>query len=203
MGIDLVALGERTPEEYAFDAQSLSDALNQMRRKGPEGNFGRCSIEVKFQSFEVSVGVTEGASGPYRASAVLSKGTILYEILYRVPRWRNIESLPLPIQAEWDRFMRCLWIHERGHPPVEISVLETYVRRFEELRCVETGREARAAAEAAHREIGNQRDALIEEIRLRREEARHRYDLETHHGETQGVYLNLDIDRMLQGSSRH
>jgi hypothetical protein len=44
---------------------------------------------------------------------------------------------------------------------------------------------------------------LIAEIGQKREEARDQYDLETNHGETQGVYLNLDLDRELQGSSRH
>lgn len=203
MGIDLVAIGERPPEEYAFDAQSLSDALEQMRRKGPEGRFGRCSIEVTFHGFRTRMEVAEGASGSYSASAVFSEGAIQYEVTYRVPRWRNVETLPLPIQAEWDRFMRCLWVHERGHPPVELQVLETYKTRFEELRCVGTGSSGRAAAESANREIERERDALIEEIRWRREEARDRYDEETHHGKTQGVYLNLDLDRELQGSSRH
>lgn len=203
MAIEIVSLGEET-KEYSFSARSLTEALEKMRRHGPEGRFGRCSIDVQYRSFDVNVEVVEGSSpSSWSAIASFSRGTIQYQITYLVPRWRNIGLLPFSIQTEWNRFMECLWIHERGHPSEEIPILEEYKRRFEELRCVGTGRSHREAAEAAGREIADQRMRLIEEIGRKREEARNRYDFETHHGEIQGVYLNLDIDRELQGSSRY
>ncbi len=203
MAIEIVSLGERE-EEYSFRAQSLMEALEKMRHNGPEGMFGRCSIDVQFKSFDRRIEVhAEGSSGTWRAVASLTRGVIQYEIIYEVPNWRNIETIPTPIQAEWNRFLRCLWIHERGHPPEELPILEEYKNKFEELRGVGIGRSEQAAMGEADRDIAKKRTELTAEIKQKREEARNQYDLETNHGETQGVYLNLEIDREMQGSSHH
>lgn len=203
MAIEIVFLGEDI-REYPFSARSLTEALEQMKRHGPEGMLGKCSIDVQFQSFNVDVEVTRGSSSSsWSVLATISSGVIQYKIVYEIPRWREIETLHLSYQTEWNRLMQCLWVHERGHPAVEIPILEEYKGKFEDLRGIGTGESARAAAEEAKRDIDRKRMNLIREIGNRREEARNRYDLETDHGRTQGVYLNLEIDRELQGSSRH
>jgi len=203
MAIEIVSLGKRE-ENYGFRARSLAEALREMRHHGPDGKFGRCSIDVQFKSFQIRVEVTEGPSShSWSATASFDQGVIQYEIIYRIPRWNNIETLPLSIQTEWNRFMRCLWIHERGHPPQELPILEEYKNRFEELRVIGAGRSEQAATSDANRAIAQKRMEWIAEIEQKRKEARDQYDLETNHGETQGVYLNLDLDRELQGSSRH
>jgi len=133
----------RTSHTHFYDisgntAGEIRDALAQ---EGPHGYWGYTNWYVHWSAAcEISV-----------------------KIDYTIPRWLNRDTAPAPLRDEWDRMLKNLWRHERGH--------------------AEHGLKAAAEIEASHC-AGDPHDITD---RWAREDKV--YDEETDHGARQGVRL--------------
>ena len=207
MAITLVHLGNRT-SYYSFAAANLTDAQSAMNRLGPRDGDGHhaasCDVQADIMT-GLQTAVVSGSAqriaqlGSWTATARISQGQLGYRAVYRYPRWTNIARLPRYVRAEWQRFMRCLRTHERGHVSAMMPLLREYLRTYRSLRIAGSGPTAAEAEAAAQRELRTQVQSLYDQLRFRGGQASQTYDRRTRHGRSQGARLRTGTRR----GSRH
>ena len=124
-------------EVYASTSQQLK---SQMRLHGPKGFWAYARWYVRWTS----------------------KCRLSVEITYTMPKWVNKASAPKALQRRWERMIKKLWLHERGHGRHGIMAAK-------EIECVGCRHAKRIARKWA------EQDKI--------------YDRRTKHGRTQGVRL--------------
>ncbi len=202
MAVNLVSLGEQT-HYYTFTVVSLQEALQRMLQLGDRDGDGShaASIDIRADIFQnLQTGIVPGSTVQiqgmgWTATALITQGSLRYGFVYRFPRWSNVESLSQPIRSEWQRYTRCLWIHERGHAREAMSILQRYQQQFQNLRIAQMGPSAREAEEAAQRELRAQVGEVYNLLRHDTEESVTRYDRRTRHGRNQGAQLRTSLPR--------
>jgi len=207
MTVRFVSLGERT-DHYTFTAGSLSEALEKMTRQGPRDGDGHhaasCDMRAEIMR-DLHLGIVEGSAREaqgmpgWTATAHIDEGILRYGFVFRFPRWTNINSLPAPIQAEWRRYTRCLWNHERGHVQTTTPILYQYLRRFRNLQIMAHGGSRQEAEQTATNDLRDNVQDLYDQMAFRNQQANDEYDRRTRHGRNQGAQLHTDIRR----GSRH
>lgn len=102
---------------------------------------------------------------------------ITLRLTIRLPRWQEGRDEAAPeARAEWDRMMAALRAHEERHA----EIAREWAPRFKQrILGVPAGN-----ATATYNQVKREADA-----------AQRQYDAETHHGQTEGVTLDLSIDQ--------
>ncbi len=206
MSVTLVSLGERT-DPYTFTARTLAEALRELMRRGPRDGDGhhaayfdaRADILNGLQTGIAPGSVTQIPGMGWTATAEISSASLRYGFVFRFPQWSNVGSLSRPVQAEWRRYTRCLWVHERGHVRAAMPVLRRYLRQFQGLRIASTGPSGQQAEAAAQQELRGQVNEVYRLMSHDVQQASDRYDRTTRHGRTQGARLRTEPIR----GSRH
>lgn len=211
MSITLSLLGEET-RHYSFTARSLEDALQQMQRLGPRDGDGHhaasCDIQagVLLQGLEINTvpgSVVEVPNVPaatrWTASARITQATLGYKVIFLFPQWDNVESLPRPVQSEWQRYIQRLLTHERGHVQAAMPVLRRYVQQYQDLQIGGAGQTRQTAEETASRDLRVQIPEVFSLFAHETQQASNRYDQRTRHGRIQGAQLRTSSPR----GSRH
>jgi len=211
MGINLSSLGE-VIRHYSFTAGSLEDALQQMQRLGPQDGDGHhaasCDIQAGVLLPDLEISIIPGSSVEvpnvpaemrWSASARITQATLGYSVNFLFPQWSNVEGLSHPVQNEWQRYIRCLLSHERGHLRVAMPVLRRYLSYYQDLSTAGAGRTRLAAEETARRDLRNQIPAVFSLFAHDTQQASDLYDQRTRHGRTQGAQLRTNPAR----GSRH
>jgi len=203
MTVRFVSLGERT-DHYTFSANTLSEALDNMLRRGPRDGDGHHSASCDMRADimpglqpGIVAGSTRQAQGMpgWTSTAHIDQGILRYGFIFRFPRWTNFESLSRPIQAEWRRYRRCLWSHERGHVQTTTPILYRYLRRFRNLEIMSQGGSRGGAEQTARRELRENVQDLYNQLAFRNQQANNEYDRRTRHGRNQGARLHTGIRR--------
>jgi hypothetical protein len=206
MAVNLLSLGEQT-NYYSFTAQSLAEALQRMLSLGPRDGDGHHSAgcDIRADIFPgLQTGIVPGSTVEipnmgWTATAHISQGTLRYGFVFRFPNWSNIGSLSRPIQAEWRRYTRCLWVHERGHVQVTMQVLRRFLQQFQNLRIAGMGQSGQAAENTAQSELQIQVREVYNLLAHENQRDSNRYDVRTRHGRTQGARLQT----IIRVGSRH
>ena len=125
----------------------------------------------------------------FTATAHISVGILRYGFIFRFPKWTNVGTLSKPVQTEWNRYLRCLWVHERGHVQVTMPVLKKYLKEFQELRVVGLGSNIEKAEAAAREALLRKVQKFYQDLKTETQAESDMYDVVTRHGRTQGAEL--------------
>lgn len=102
---------------------------------------------------------------------------ITLRLTIRLPRWQQGRDEASPeARAEWDRMMAALRAHEERHAEIAREWAPRFKQRILGVRA--------GNATATYNQVKREADA-----------AQRQYDAETHHGQTEGVTLDLSIDQ--------
>jgi len=173
--------------------------LGEMTRLGPRDPEGHHAASCEMRADILNglhpsiVSNSTGEAPGWIATGQIGVGTLSFGFVLRFPQWSNIDSLSGPIRSEWDRFIRSLWIHERGHTDVTMSILGRFKEQFEALRVAAGGASAQAAMDEAESELRRQVKAVYDRLAFENQKASDLYDHEKRHGRTQGARLNIRI----------
>jgi predicted secreted Zn-dependent protease len=107
----------------------------------------------------------------------VTRVNVTLRLTIRLPRWQEGRDQASPeARAEWDRMMAALRAHEERHAEIAREWAPTFKARILGVRA--------GNATARYNQVKGQADA-----------AQRRYDARTHHGQTEGVSLDLSIDQ--------
>ena len=203
MAVTLVHIADST-SYYSFTAQSLTDAQGAMSRLGPRDGDGHhaasCDVQADIMQ-GLQTGIVAGSTvriaelGVWTATAHITQAQLRYRAVYRYPQWTNVARLARYVRNEWQRFMRCLRLHERGHLTAVMPALRRSLRQFQGLRIAATGASGSAAEAAAQRDLRVQAQDLSAQLQFNGLRASRTYDRRTRHGRSQGARLRTGSRR--------
>jgi predicted secreted Zn-dependent protease len=182
---------------YTFKAMTLQEAKQNMASLGPkdgDGNHaGECEVKAYIKNLEID---TKRQSTPDMTiyTAFIKNATLEYSFIIRFPNWSNYKSLSKAIINEWERFTKCLWVHERGHEKIAIPIVKEYLKKFQSFNIASA-----SCASDAEKDLRSQIESLGKLMEAEFTEASKNYDIKTRHGRTQGAKLQTNIRR----GSRH
>ncbi len=206
MSVTLISLGEET-KYYSFAAKSLEEAKKKMKQLGPKDGDGdhsaSCTVKADIMK-DLKPGIVPGsvkqqAGIGYLASAKISQAKFRYGFIYMVPKWTNVGSLSKPVRTEWQRYLKALWTHERGHATAAMPVIRKFQKDFEKLVIAGVGTSSKAAEDTAKNELKAQAKSMYDLLADATDKAGKKYDTKTRHGRTQGAKLKTRPPR----GSRH
>ncbi len=93
----------------------------------------------------------------------------------KLPKWIKGRKTSTAAKKEWDRMLKSLIIHEQGHVDIAKKWAPVLQKRL-------LGQQ-----KERHKAIW---DKFIQDV----QEEQNKYDEDTKHGQTQGVYLDLSIE---------
>lgn len=125
---------------YNIQGVTSGELKAQMKQKGPKGFWAYAKWWVNW-------------SGSCRISV---------KVTYTFPRWVNKKNAPKSLRDSWDRMIRQLWKHEKGHGRHGINA----AKEIEKSRCT------------------NPRQVIDKWVAQDKS-----FDLRTRHGRSQGVHL--------------
>ncbi len=206
MAIELKKISETT-QYYSFTAQSITEADKIMRSKvGGLGFQGHAETYISADLNNIKTYTLPGSEKQnpgtgWTITVGIKDGYLRYKIEFTFPLWTNIENLSRPIKAEWKRYVKCLWVHERGHVQVAMPLLKTYLEKFRELHGTGTGESVQASESAARDDLTSNLEVMQKKWAEETQNAHDEYDTSTDHGRTQGARFNVDIS--VGSGSRH
>jgi predicted secreted Zn-dependent protease len=179
----------------------VRDAWNEIKRLGPPDNNGErfpaaADHKVELRNIRIDALATRtggGGSPSFSAEASITQGGLEYGFAFVFPRWRNVDNLSRRVRGEWERFIGCLWVHERGHKPVAIPIIQQYQTQYENLRGQGAGGSSSAAETDALNDLQAQLQPLMDRLTAALDQVSASYDTSTRHGATQGAELNMNI----------
>ena len=176
---------------------TLQEAKQKMATLGPrdgDGNHaGQCEVKAYIKDLKIDT-TKKSTSGMTIYNAFIKKAILEYSFIIRFPNWSNYKSLNKAIIKEWERFTKCLWVHERGHEKVAIPVIKQYLKKFQNLNIASA-----TGTSDAKNELRSQIIPLGQLLEADCTKAGKQYDIKTRHGRTQGAKLKTNIRR----GSRH
>ena len=141
-----------------YEASSLAGVVSIL----PSQEAGRCEWDI------------QSAYGSTDSRGMVRNVTVTVTITISLPRWVGRDKAPAPERAEWDRFLRALEAHERGHERIVRDGTPAMTRRLE-------GARATAFSDTHHEESD------------RIQERSDSYDQRTNHGRTPLPGTNITI----------
>lgn len=156
---------------YEVRGADKKTVWNEMRRKIPKGG-GR---HIGYTEYDItwSYDLDKGPGG-----CRLTDLTVLVDIVIHLPKWSDAPAPDTEAGRDWDRFIKALTLHERGHA-------DNAVRAAGEAEAAML----RAAGAADCRRLKSAIDAAGRKAVLEARRRDTRYDQETRHGLTQGAVL--------------
>lgn len=157
---------------YDIDGSSAGALRDQIRRLGPKDESGSARDALTVWDLESAYHLVGDTTG-----CALSDVQVTLNVTVTLPRWKPPPTAPARLSDSWRTYLEHVKLHEAGHR----SIAQRYARQ---LFTALSGLRAATCAEL---------DGLVsrraEEI-LAEGRARNRaYDVETKHGQTQGVVL--------------
>jgi predicted secreted Zn-dependent protease len=156
---------------YDVTGATVAELRDAMRRLGPRGSDGHGDA-VTVWNLEWTYGEGRPADG-----CALRDVRVTLAVTVTLPRWDPPRDAPRRLVDSWRRFLERVQVHEGGHR----AIAERYARR---LAAALTALRA-PTCEAVWDEAKRTGARVVEEGRA----ANRAYDVETKHGQTQGVVL--------------
>ncbi len=157
---------------YDIDGSSAGALRNQIRRLGPKDESGKSQDALTVWSIEWGYGTAQRGD-----SCVLRDVKVTLDVAVTLPRWKPPATAAPELLKTWQAYFRAVRLHEAGHRTIAERNAREVMAALTPLRGVSCEKLSDEATRTAERIVADGR-------------ARNRaYDIQTKHGQTQGVEL--------------
>jgi predicted secreted Zn-dependent protease len=157
---------------YDIDGSSAGALRNQISRLGPRDESGKSQDALSVWSIEWGFGTAQQGD-----SCVLRGVKVTLDVSVTLPRWKPPATATAQLVKRWQTYLKAVRLHEAGHRTIAERNAREVMVALTPLRGTSCDKLADEATRTAERIVADGR-------------ARNRaYDVETKHGETQGVEL--------------
>ena len=178
---DSAALGRAAPraaitareQYYDIDGSSAGALRNQISRLGPKDESGKSQDALTVWSIEWGYGTAQRDD-----SCVLRDVKVTLNVSVTLPRWKPPATATADVRKKWQAYLTAVRLHEAGHRTIAERNAREVMAALTPLRGATCDKLSDEATRTAERIVADGR-------------ARNRaYDIQTKHGQTQGVELN-------------
>jgi len=157
---------------YDIDGSSAGALRNQIKRLGPKDESGKSQDALTVWSIEWGYG-----TAPRGDSCVLRDVKVTLNVAITLPRWTPPATTSAALLKSWQTYLRALRLHEAGHRTIAERNAREVMAALTPLRGTSCDKLSEEATRTGEQIVADGR-------------ARNRaYDIETKHGQTQGVDL--------------
>jgi len=156
---------------YDVEGSSVAELREQVRRLGPRDG-GQPLVALTVWDLEWTYHEAPGADG-----CALRDVKVTLAVTTTLPRWAPPKDVSPRVVDSWRSFLQHVKVHEAGHRAIAERNARDLTAALQALR--------RATCKEVWDEASNTAERLVAEGRARNRA----YDLETKHGQTQGVVL--------------
>jgi len=161
-----------TEQYYDIDGSSAGALRDQINRLGPKDESGKSRDALTVWSIEWSYAATSRPDG-----CVLRDVKVTLNVAVTLPRWKPPATATPEVVKSWQAYLRAVRLHEAGHRAIAERNAREVFAALTPLRGMNCDLLSDEASRTAERLVADGR-------------ARNRaYDVETKHGQTQGVVL--------------
>jgi len=158
---------------YDVDGSSAGALRNQISRLGPKDESGKSQDALTVWSIEWVYGTAQRGD-----SCVLRDVKVTLDVAVTLPRWKPPATATPELLKTWQAYFKAVRLHETGHRTIAERNAREVMAALAPLRGTSCDKLSDEAARTAERIVADGR-------------ARNRaYDVQTKHGQTQGVELN-------------
>jgi predicted secreted Zn-dependent protease len=157
---------------YDIDGSSAGALRNQISRLGPKDESGKSQDALTVWSIEWLYGTAQRGD-----SCVLRDVKVTLNVEVTLPRWKPPATATAEVRKKWQAYLRAVRLHEAGHRTIAERNAREVMAALTPLRGANCDKLSDEATRTAERIVADGR-------------ARNRaYDVQTQHGQTQGVEL--------------
>ena len=158
---------------YDIDGSSAGALRNQISRLGPKDESGKSQDALTVWSIEWGYGTAQRDD-----SCVLRDVKVTLNVSVTLPRWKPPATATADVRKKWQAYLTAVRLHEAGHRTIAERNAREVMAALTPLRGATCDKLSDEATRTAERIVADGR-------------ARNRaYDIQTKHGQTQGVELN-------------
>ncbi len=166
------ALVNAREQYYDIDGSSAGALRNQISRLGPKDESGKSQDALTVWSIEWGFGTAQQGD-----SCVLRDVKVTLDVAVTLPRWKPPATATAQLVKRWQTYLKAVRLHEAGHRTIAERNAREVMVALTPLRGTSCDKLADEATRTAERIVADGR-------------ARNRaYDVQTQHGQTQGVEL--------------
>jgi predicted secreted Zn-dependent protease len=178
--LDSAALARATPhalvnsreQYYDIDGSSAGALRNQISRLGPKDESGTSQDALTVWSIESGFNAVQQGD-----SCVLRDVKVTLDVAVTLPRWKPPATATAQLVKRWQTYLKAVRLHEAGHRTIAERNAREVMAALTPLRGTNCDKLSDEATRTAERIVADGR-------------ARNRaYDVQTKHGQTQGVEL--------------
>jgi len=179
--LDSAALARAAPraaitareQYYDIDGSSAGALRNQISRLGPKDESGKSQDALTVWSIEWGYGTAQRGD-----NCVLRDVKVTLNVSVTLPRWKPPATATADVRKKWQAYLTAVRLHEAGHRTIAERNAREVMAALTPLRGADCDKLSDEATRTAERIVADGR-------------ARNRaYDIQTKHGQTQGVELN-------------
>ena len=157
---------------YDIDGSSAGALRNQISRLGPKDESGKSQDALTVWSIEWVYGTAQRGD-----SCVLRDVKVTLTVAVTLPRWKPPATASAELQKSWQAYLKAVRLHEAGHRTIAERNAREVMAALTTLRGTNCNKLLGDASNTVERIVADGR-------------ARNRaYDVQTQHGQTQGVEL--------------
>ena len=157
---------------YDIDGSSAGALRNQINRLGPRDESGKSQDALTVWSIEWVYGTVQRGD-----SCLLRDVRVTLDVAVTLPRWKPPATATAKLLKTWQAYLKAVRLHEAGHRTIAERNAREVMAALTPLRGTNCDQLSDEATRTAERIVADGR-------------ARNRaYDVQTKHGETQGVDL--------------
>ena len=157
---------------YDIDGSSAGALRNQISRLGPKDESGKSQDALTVWSIEWGYGTAQRGD-----SCVLRDVKVTLNVSVTLPRWKPPATATADVRKKWQAYLTAVRLHEAGHRTIAERNAREVMAALTPLRGATCDKLSNEATRTAERIVADGR-------------ARNRaYDIQTKHGQTQGVEL--------------
>jgi len=161
-----------TEQYYDIDGSSTGALRDQINRLGPKDESGKSRDALTVWSIEWGYAATSRPEG-----CVLRDVKVTLNVAITLPRWKPPTTASAELLRSWQGYLRAVRLHEAGHRTIAERNAREVFAALTPLRGMNCDLLSDEASRVAEQIVADGR-------------ARNRaYDVETKHGQTQGVVL--------------
>jgi len=161
-----------TEQYYDIDGSSAGALRDQINRLGPKDESGKSRDALTVWSLEWAYAATSRPDG-----CVLRDVKVTLNVAVTLPRWKPPATATPEVVKSWQAYLRAVRLHEAGHRAIAERNAREVMAALTPLRGANCDLLSSEATRTAEQIVADGR-------------ARNRaYDVETKHGQTQGVVL--------------
>ena len=161
-----------TEQYYDIDGSSAGALRDQINRLGPKDESGKSRDALTVWSIEWGYGTASRPDG-----CVLRDVKVTLTVAVTLPRWKPPATASAELQKSWQAYLKAVRLHEAGHRTIAERNAREVMAALTPLRGMNCDLLSDEASRTAERIVADGR-------------ARNRaYDVQTRHGQTQGVEL--------------